>query len=276
MNVAIGCVCWGFFSLSAYSQSAGIPYAADFIPTGPGNQLLVKPVAGFFSPAVLGDAGVKTNISITNSRFIGLPVTGRTEGAGTMSIHKKSAIGLKMAVSGKGHYRMNEYGVAYGRQLAGSKNETAKWLMGVLFHIRQQKTGEVKPTAEWHAGLSLMRSGTHTSYSMLLLKGADKISAWQLNVHASQSWSAQLATEISGTYMSGSFSQTAISIQYHFLSNAYLIGQCQLLPSRLYWEQGYKLRSFWLSIFVMRYQLIGWKSGVGIIWNTGKHKKEDE
>lgn len=275
MNAVISSVCAGFFSLSVAGQSQVIPYGTDFLTAGLGNPFYCKPVSVFMWPGLLGDS-LANGISIATDRFAGLPITRKTEAVSSFSLKGHSGLGLRLAVLGKDVFRLNQFGIAYGKLLRAAPTGRSRWLMGLVFQAQQEKTGLVKSPMQWVSGLSVARRNQHSSYSILLLRSSHKKAGWQWTVNARQFWSRQLVSELSVTCLNNCFQLPAFSIQYHISDKAYILGQWQQLPSGIYWEQGYRLSRFWLSVFVRRYPAIGWKSGFGLVWHppkrTGRHE----
>ncbi len=275
MNAVISSVCAGFFSLSVAGQSHVIPYGTDFLTAGLGNPVFCKPVSVFMAPGLLGDS-LENGISIATDRFAGLPVTRKVEAVSSFSMKGHSGLGVRLAMLGKDVFRLNQFGLAYGKLLRKGSDGQSRWLMGLVFQAQQEKTGWVKSPLQWVSGLSVVRSNQHSSYSILLLRSSYKKSGWQWSVNARRFWSRQLVSELSVTYLNNSIQLPAFSIQYHISDKAYILGQWQQLPSAIYWEQGYRLSTFWLSVFVRRYPGIGWKSGLGLVWHSAKRNGRHE
>lgn len=274
MNGGIGCVCLWFLSLAVWGQNLPESYGSEGFPASLGNPFLFRPATVFIFPAILGDSSSNSAFSVSMEQFSGLPATRRVELAGTYSINQISGIGIRYNSLGKDHYRTSQAALSYGHALKFSRTGSANWSMGVFFHFQKEKIQSLQAQQQWLTAFSVLRKSKKHSLALVVLKGSDIHVPVRVWIHIQQRWSAQLSTEVSGKLISGKFTQPAFHFQYQFLEKAFAAGRWEWFPSRIYWEQGYRLHSFWLSVHVIRYPLIGWKTGVGLVWNRGVKQQE--
>lgn len=266
MRAVIGCVCGWFLSLPVFCQET----------TGLGNPLLFRPVTAFVSPGMLSDSNATTALSVVANQFTDLAITRRIDAAGSLLLQEKAGIGFRVSSTGKEQFKEQEAGIAYGRGLGTTHNGKINWKLGLLFQYHHQKIQAVKASRQWVGGISIAVDSRQQLISLLFLKSSSAIDKYQLQINTRQCWSDQVSTEFFAAYNGQQLIQTGISLQYNLFDRAYLRMHCQLRPDFIAWEQSYRLGSCWLIVQAIRYPMIGWKSGFGLVWNTNKTSKKHE
>lgn len=260
MRAVIGCVCGWFFSLPVFCQET----------TGLGNPLFFRPATAFVSPGMLSDSSVTTSLSVFANQFTDLAITRRIDAAGSFILPEKSGLGLRISSTGKEQFKEQEIGIAYGRGLGTTHSGKLNWKLGLLFQYHHQKIQHLTATRQWVAGFSIAVETKQQLISLLFLKRSSATHKNQLQLNMRQCWSHQVFTEIFSSYKGKQLHQSGFSLQYNLLDRAYLRVHWQLRPDFIAWEQSYRVRSCWLIIQLTRYPAIGWKSGLGLVWNTNK------
>jgi hypothetical protein len=126
------------------------------------------------------------------------------------------------------------------------------------------------------AGISVAVDIRQQLISLLFLKRSSTFYKDHFQINTRQCWSDQVSTEVFAGYNGQQLIQTGISLQYNLLDRAYLRMHWQIRPDFLAWEQSYRLGSCWLIVQAIRYPMIGWKSGFGLVWNTKKTSTKHE
>ncbi len=266
MRAVIGCVCGWFLSLPVFCQET----------TGLGNPLFFSPATVFVSPGMLSDSSTTTALSIFANQFTDLAITRRMDAAGCLPLHEKAGMGFRISNTGREQFKEQEIGIAYGRGLGTTHAGNLNWKLGLLFQYHQQKIQAVKANRQWVAGISIAVDARQHLISMLFLKGSSSLYKDHFQINARQYWSDQVSTEIFASYNGEHLLQTGFNMQYNLLDRAYLRMHWQIRPDFIAWEQSYRLGNCWLIVQAIRYPMIGWKSGFGLVWNTIKTSKNHE
>lgn len=266
MRVVIGCVCGWFLSLPVFCQET----------TGLGNPLFFSPATVFVSPGMLSDSSTTTAFSFFANQFTDLAITRRMDAAGSLPIHEKAGMGFRISNTGKDQFKEQEIGLAYGRRLGTTHAGNVQWKLGLLFQYHHQKIQAVKASRYWMAGISVAVDIRQQLISLLFLKRSSIFYKDHFQINARQCWSDQVSTEVFASYNGQQLLQTGFNMQYNLLDRAYLRMHWQIRPDFIAWEQSYRLGNCWLIVQAIRYPMIGWKSGFGLVWNTIKTSKNHE
>jgi hypothetical protein len=228
------------------------------------------------SPGLLSDSSSTTSLSVFANQFTDLAITRRIDAAGSLPLHGKAGIGVRFSSTGKDQFKEQEIGIAYGRGLGTTHAGNIHWKLGLLFQYHHQKIQAVKANRQWMAGISVALDIRQQLISLLFLKRSSTFYKDHFQINTRQCWSDQVSTELFAGYNGLQLIQTGISLQYNMLERAYLRMQWQIRPDFLAWEQSYRLGSCWLIVQAIRYPMIGWKSGLGLVWNTKKTSQKNE
>ncbi|WP_290791270.1 hypothetical protein [Flavihumibacter sp. UBA7668] len=277
MRVWILCVCWWFPFPDLSGQLRPLLAGTEFPLAGLGNPLFFRPVASFNNPALLADDNLVSSAEISMDQFTGIPATRRVDAHGSFKLSTESGIGLRIASIGQTTYRTNQLGIAYGRLLGRNSGSQTAWRMGLLFQFNQQKIIQTKAVQSFNAGLGSSYSGRKQVLAILLLvqlesnkwmaaSSVQKTKEGLIDLRYRYNWSELVSTELAAQYTSSTPLLLQASVQYSFLQNAFLRAQWQLNPPMIGWEQGYRIKKYWLSVHCMRYPMIGWKAGMGMVW----------
>lgn len=250
---------------------------------GQGNPLFFRPVAGFINPALLADDKLFAAAEISMDQFTGIPATRRVDAHGAFKLSAESGIGLRIASIGQTINRNNQLGIAYGRLLGRNPVKQTAWRMGLLFQFSHQKIIQTSAVHSFNAGLATAYSGKKQQLAVLLLvqlesntrmaaSNVQKSKVGLIDFRYRCIWSELVSTDIALQYSTSSPFLLQATIQYSFLQNAFLRAQWQLHPHVISWEQGYRIKKYWLSVHCMRYPMIGWKAGMSMVW-IGRLKK---
>ena len=266
MRAVIGCVCGWFLSLPVFCQET----------SGLGNPLFFSPATAFVSPGLLSDSSSTASLSVFANQFTDIAITRRIVAAGSLPLHGKAGIGVRLSSTGKDQFKEQEIGIAYGRGLGTMHSGNVHWKLGLLFQYHNQKIQAVKANHQWVAGISVAVDSRQQRLSILFLKSSSTLGKDHFQVNARQCWSDQVSTEFFAGYNGKQLIQTGISLQYNLLDRAFLRMYWQIRPDFIAWEQSYRLGNCWLIVQAIRYPMIGWKSGFGLVWNTNKTSKKHE
>jgi hypothetical protein len=254
---------------------------------GQGNPLFFRPVVGFINPALLADDKLIAAAEISMDQFASIPATRRVDAHGALKLSAESGIGLRISSFGQTIYHNNQVGIAYGRILGKNPVQQTAWRMGLLFQFSHQKIIQTSAVHSFNAGLAAAYSGKKHQLAVLLLVQVEsnkrmaafniqKSTVGLIDFRYRCIWSELVSTEIFLQYSSYSPLLLQTAVQYSFLQNAFLRVQWQLNPAVIGWEQGYRIKKYWLSVHCMRYPMIGWKAGMGMVLNGLSKKTSNE
>lgn len=277
MRVWILCVCWWFPFPDLSGQLRPLLAGTEFPLAGLGNPLFFRPVASFNNPALLADENLVSAAEISMDQFAGIPATRRVDAHAAFKLSTESGIGLRVATVGQTTYRNNQVGIAYGRLLGRNPFKQTAWRMGLLVQFNSQKIIQTTAVQSFNAGLATAYSDKKQLLAVLFLVQAEskqriaaspeqKATVGLIDLRYRYNWSELISTEIALLYSSSSPLLLQTAVQYSFLKNAFLRAHWQLNPPMIGWEQGYRIKKYWLSVHCMRYPMIGWKAGMGMVW----------
>ncbi len=251
---------------------------------GLGNHLFFRPVSAFVNPAVLGASLPFFTVECSMDQFPGLPITRRVEAQATFQLTARSGIGGRVSSIGKGSFNNTQAALAYGMQLSASEPKRTAWQLGALLQYNQLFIQPAKPGSFFTAGIATAYRLRKQAFNLLLavdrqtsnagrtaLSGA--LTEIQLNFYHCYQLSELVSTEMALLCSFAGPPVLQARIQYSFLDNAFLRVHAQISPPMIAWEQGYRLKNSWLTVHCMRYPMIGWKIGLGIVWTQAKKHK---
>lgn len=236
----------------------------DQLLAGAGRHPFLQPAAIFGNPSLLSGDTSQTVIECALNRFADLAITQKVQASIARLTNTHEGYAFRTAMDGRDQFRQYQFAAAYGMRLGILANGTGV-LMGA--QVGYQRTVFIAsfPLTRWQAGLALTVDNIQSQSSLALLRQAPGKGA-ALTLARQQFWSEQLSTALSIVAETGVPVYWQFVMTYHFHPACFIRLGYQWSPTILAWENGYRIRRSWLRIQVMRYPLIGWRTGIGLVF----------